>query len=108
MTDATCKFCGAESHDHPAISCIRNLVSQRDEARVELRDLNEAFCVLNDSHIALRAERDEARERIASALAVRLSPLCCDGENNGEVAAYEDGYREALSDVRAALSEATP
>jgi hypothetical protein len=80
MSDATCKFCGAESHDHPAISCIRNLVSQRDEAR----------------------------ERIASALAVRLSPLCRDGENNGEVAAYEDGYREALSDVRAALSEATP
>jgi hypothetical protein len=86
-------------------------LSQRDEAREELRDLNEAFCVLNDSHIALRAERDEARrdtERLADVIRAALGAPIDIGELAGHCegdAFFFDGYELARTRIDAALTQ---
>jgi hypothetical protein len=50
------------------LAAFATLTRERDAAREELRDLNEAWSVMNDSHIALRAERDAAERALAVVL----------------------------------------
>ena len=82
-----------------AIGTLRELVGCRSrnvgdvDMPTHTREIMEAV-----RHRADRAER--VVERING---IRLSPLCCDGENNAEVDAYHDGFNAAMEEVRDAI-----
>ena len=94
---------------------IRDDLRHRAESAERERDALQKFAALQDAWeteamgdiTMLLKERNEYRHRaermgqaIADVKALRVSPQCRDGENNAEVAAYEDGYGDALTDVR--------
>jgi uncharacterized protein CbrC (UPF0167 family) len=96
------------------LAAFNALTRERDAAREELRDLNEAWCVLNDSHIALRAERDEARvvtdamvERVARVILSRRVSYTGKNAEKAWLWYGNDFKHEAREYLTAALSEAT-